>query len=67
MQDDRNWIVLDGTPVQIRNLVDLNAHWPLIRERLQSAIKNEEIADPNLRNMIEWLVVLGEKTLFRIE
>ncbi|MEO9528879.1 hypothetical protein [Roseibium sp.] len=67
MQYDRSWIVLDGTPVQIRNLVDLNAHWPLIRERLQSAIKNEEIADPNLRNMIEWLVVLGEKTLFRIE
>lgn len=67
MQNDRNWIVLDGTPVQIRNLVDLNAHWPLIRERLQSAIKNEEIADPNLRNMVDWLIVLGEKTLFRIE
>lgn len=67
MQNEHNHITINGTPVQIKNLVDLHAHWPLVHKRLQQAIESGEIEDPELCKIIEWLIVLGEKTLFRIE
>lgn len=67
MQNQHADIIINGTPVKIGNLVDLHAHWPLIRHRLQDAIESDEIGDTELCKIIEWLVVLGEKTLFRID
>lgn len=67
MQEDRSRIILNDKTVRIRNLLDLNAHWPQIRSRLEVAINENEISDPNVSRMVEWLIILGDKTLYRLE
>lgn len=67
MRDDLSQIVVNGIQMQIRSLVDLNAHWPEIRGRLEESIEREEIADNDLRKIVNWLVILGDKTLYRLD
>jgi len=66
MPNEPKVIEIDGTSIEIKNLVDLHTHWPKIRDRLELAIENDEFSDPNLRKIVEWLIVLAEKTLFRM-
>lgn len=67
MNDKSSRITLGGNEIRIESLVDLHTHWPLVRERLQNAMDTNEIEDQDLCKVIDWLVVLGEKTLFRID
>lgn len=65
MQNEVTVIKIDEATLEIRNLVDLHTHWPKISNRLHEAIESGELEDQDLQKIVEWLIILGEKTLFR--
>lgn len=65
MQNEANVIKIGEISLEIKSLVDLHNHWPEISNRLRQAIEGGEIEDEDLCKIVEWLIILGDKTLFR--
>ncbi|GAA0774600.1 hypothetical protein E1180_14140 [Roseibium denhamense] len=65
MPQEATVIRIGDTYIEIKSLVDLHKHWPEVSARVNKAIEEGEVEDQNLCKIIEWLVILGDKTLFQ--
>lgn len=67
MQYEDTQITINNVSIEVKNLLDLHSHWPEIRARLDQAVSSPEIEDAELKKIVRWLTILGDKTLYRIE